>query len=70
MPVPRQRSRRVNQNGMTRGADPTCSELDYGPDEVEFMLAMERYRREHRRRFPTCSEVLAVVKSLGYRKAE
>ena len=70
MPLPRQKSRRVNQTGLPRGTDPTCSDLEYSPAELEFMLAMERYRREHHRRFPTCCEVLAVVKSLGYRKAD
>ncbi|HLW66890.1 MAG TPA: hypothetical protein VKS79_16365 [Gemmataceae bacterium] len=40
----------------------------FSEDEVEFMMAMERYKRKHRRPFPTCHEVLAVLKSLGYRK--
>lgn len=40
------------------------------PDEVEFLLAMERYKREKHRPFPTWHEVLRVVKSLGYRKPE
>ena len=38
--------------------------------ETEFMLAMDEYKRRTGRRFPTCSEVLAVAISLGYRKAE
>jgi hypothetical protein len=37
-------------------------------DEVEFMMAMERYKRENRRPFPTWHEVLAVLRALGYRK--
>ena len=44
------------------------SEVEYSLDEVEFMTAVERYKRERRRPFPTCSEVLAVLQSLGYRK--
>jgi hypothetical protein len=40
----------------------------YAADEVEFMTALDRWKRENRRPFPTCSEVLAVLKSLGYRK--
>lgn len=47
-----------------------CVGSDLTDDEVEFGLAMEAYRREYRRPFPTCSEVLAVLKSLGYRKIE
>jgi hypothetical protein len=33
-----------------------------------FKLAMERYKRDNRRPFPTWSEVLEVLRSLGYRK--
>lgn len=40
----------------------------YTPDEVEFMLAMDRYKRVNRRPFPTWHEVLGVLVSLGYRK--
>jgi hypothetical protein len=39
-------------------------------DEVEFMLAMDRYKRKNDRPFPTWHEVLRVVKSLGYRKVD
>jgi hypothetical protein len=41
---------------------------DYSDDEREFLVAMERYKRERRRPFPTCREVLAVLLSLGYRR--
>jgi len=46
--------------------DPTTCERDYHPDELEFMQAMERYKRTSGRMFPTCSEILEVVRSLGY----
>lgn len=45
------------------------SEIDYTADEVEFAAAMDRYKREKRRPFPAWSECLAVLRSLGYRKA-
>jgi hypothetical protein len=51
-----------------RQIDPTTCERDYTPDEVEFMGAMDEYKRRNGRMFPTCSEVLEVVKSLGYQK--
>jgi hypothetical protein len=41
-----------------------------GADAVEFGRAMEAYRTLRHRRFPACSEVLRVLKSLGYRKVE
>ena len=48
--------------------DPTTCERDYSDDESEFMKAMDRYKRENRRPFPTWSEVLEVLRSLGYRR--
>ncbi|MCE9534572.1 MAG: hypothetical protein K8T89_26150 [Planctomycetes bacterium] len=48
--------------------DPTTCERDYTDEETFFMKAMERYKRENRRPFPTWSEVLEVLSSLGYRK--
>ncbi len=40
----------------------------YAPAELEFMFAMDRYKRDHRKPFPTWSEVLSVITSLGYTK--
>ncbi len=51
-----------------RQIDPTTCERDYQPDEVEFMRAMDDYKRRSGRQFPTWSEVLEVVRDLGYRK--
>ena len=48
--------------------DPTTCERDYTDEETLFMKTMERYKRENRRPFPTWSEVLEVLASLGYRK--
>ena len=51
-----------------RFIDPTTCDRDYGPEEVEFMRALERYKRSSGRMFPTCSEILEVVRSLGYQR--
>ena len=51
-----------------RQIDPTTCERDYSGDEIEFMTAMDDYKRRSGRQFPTWSEVLEVVRSLGYRK--
>lgn len=51
-----------------RQIDPTTCERDYTPDEVEFMAAIDQYKRVSGRMFPTCSEVLEVLKKLGYEK--
>ncbi|OUT61856.1 MAG: hypothetical protein CBB71_03700 [Rhodopirellula sp. TMED11] len=49
-----------------RHIDPTTCERDYSDPEIEFMQAMDDYKRRSGRMFPTCSEVLEVVRNLGY----
>ncbi|MCA9076825.1 MAG: hypothetical protein KDA93_17495 [Planctomycetaceae bacterium] len=51
-----------------RQIDPTTCERDYQPEEIEFMRAMDDYKRRSGRQFPTWSEVLEVLRDLGYRK--
>ena len=53
-----------------RQVDPTTCEKDYSDEEILFMKAMDQYKRSNRRPFPTWSEVLEVLRSLGYRKTE
>ena len=53
-----------------RQVDPTTCEKDYSDEEILFMKAMDQYKRANRRPFPTWSEVLEVLRSLGYRKTE
>src|SRR5208337_3062378 len=66
----RSTERRVKVN-RRRQIDPTTCERDYSPEEVEYMSALDDYKRRSCRMFPTCSEILEVVKSLGYqRRAE
>ena len=49
-----------------RHIDPTTCERDYSNPEIEFMRAMDDYKRDAGRMFPTCSEVLEVIRALGY----
>lgn len=51
-----------------RQVDPTTCERDYDEEEIDFMKAMDAYKRANRRPFPTWSEVLEVLHALGYRK--
>lgn len=37
-------------------------------EQFEFLLAIDEYKKENNRPFPTWTEVLEVVKALGYRK--
>lgn len=66
-----ERERRTAQRRLVnrrRQIDPTTCERDYTQDEIEFMQAMDAYKRSSGRMFPTCSEVLEVVRNLGYEK--
>lgn len=56
------------QGERRRQIDPTTCERDYSDDEIVFMKAMDQYKRDNRRPFPTWSEVLEVLRALGYRK--
>jgi hypothetical protein len=54
---------------------PICERRQFGnsheglsPDAAELAQAIDQYKLCHRRRFITCEEILAVVKSLGYRR--
>jgi hypothetical protein len=49
-----------------RQIDPTTCERDYSGDEIEFMQALDAYKRRSGRMFPTCSEILEVIRDLGY----
>lgn len=49
-----------------RQIDPTTCERDYSNDEIEFMHALDAYKRASGRMFPTCSEILEVIRNLGY----
>ncbi len=68
------RQERIDGNGLPgqdkksrrRHIDPTTCERDYDPDELDFMRAMDEYKRRSGRMFPTCSEILEVIRSLGY----
>ena len=37
-------------------------------EALEFVRAIDAFKRKHRKPFPTWSEVLVILKELGYRK--
>ena len=51
-----------------RQIDPTTCERDYTDQEIEFMQAMDDYKQQSGRMFPTCSEILEVLMKIGYRQ--
>jgi len=56
------------RGGRRQFVDPTTCERDYTKAELEFMQAMHEYKQRSGRPFPTWSEVLEVLNSLGYQK--
>ena len=62
------KSERRNKAPRRRQIDPTTCERDYSADEIEFMHALDEYKRANGRMFPTCSEILEVIRGLGYER--
>jgi hypothetical protein len=46
----------------------SAEEGEMTAEQFEFLMAMNEYKRVNRRPFPTWTEVLDVMKALGYRK--
>jgi hypothetical protein len=67
-PIEQRQKERRSKVERRRQIDPTTCERDYTPDQVDFMKAMDLYKRRSGRQFPTWSEVLEVLENLGYRK--
>lgn len=67
-PVEPNNLKRRKKVSRRRQIDPTTCERDYSDEEIEFMGALDAYKRANGRMFPTCSEVLEVIRDLGYVK--
>jgi hypothetical protein len=48
-------------------AAPPMAEID--GEALEFIAAIDRFKKQHGRPFPSWSEVLMIVRELGYRRA-
>jgi hypothetical protein len=53
----------------TSGCTGRVEPENYHPIELEFMMALDAYKRKYQRPYPTCREVLAVLHHLGWRKS-
>lgn len=62
----RQQGERRAKVQRRRQIDPTTCERDYSDDEIQFMQALDAYKRTSGRMFPTCSEILEVIRAMGY----
>ena len=61
------RERRARKERRRR-VDPTTFEKQYSDDEIEFMNAMQYFKVQSGKAFPSHGEVLRVALSLGYRR--
>lgn len=66
--VERRQVERREKVARRRQIDPTTCEREYSDEEITFMQAMDAYKRKNGRMFPTCSEILEVIRDLGYVK--
>jgi len=67
MTTPRKKPGKSKKQDDTDASPASTLRPDEMPaDVVEFMTAMDDYKRRKGRPFPNWSEVLQVVKSLGY----
>ena len=54
----------------TPGLSHVCRGADLTPEEAAFGQALDHYKRHAQRPYPTYSEVLAVLRALGYRRVQ
>jgi hypothetical protein len=48
---------------------PSAPDLEIDPDVLEFIAAIDAYKRAHDKPFPSWSEILWILRQLGYRRA-
>jgi len=46
----------------------SAEEGQMSDEQLEFLMAIDEYKKKNAKHFPTWTEVLEVVKALGYRK--
>lgn len=46
----------------------SAEEGEMNDEQFDFLMTIDRYKRENKKPFPTWTEVLEVIKAMGYRK--
>lgn len=76
-PAERRRSMVDRRSGFDRRRGPghrrteerrSAEEGEMTDEQFDFLMAIDQYKRANQRPFPTWTEVLEIVKALGYRK--
>ena len=65
---PAESPQQVKASAKPRRSNPATGDRHYSLDEVEFMNALAEFKRASGRLFPSCSEILEVLRKLGYEK--
>jgi hypothetical protein len=73
----RRKAERRNDTGLERRRGPgrrlsdvrrSAEEGEMQDDQFEFIMAIETYKKVNKKMYPTWTEVLEVIRQLGYRK--
>jgi hypothetical protein len=75
----RRKAQRRNDTGLERRRGPgrrlsdvrrSAEEGEMQDDQFEFIMAIETYKKVNKKMYPTWTEVLEVIRQLGYRKVK
>ncbi len=64
---PAKKKSKKHGSGKRAPAAPRPDEMP--PEVLEFITAIDEYKRSHQRPFPSWSEILEIIKNLGYEQA-
>jgi hypothetical protein len=53
--------------GDKQRGNPAISDCEYTNEELDLLRAIQKFKEDHHKPFPTCCDLLKVIKSLGYR---
>lgn len=71
MSEPRKKAKKATKKTPAKGRAKTATNPDSMSEEViEFITAVDDYKRLNQRPFPSWSEILQVVKTLGYERSQ
>ncbi len=60
--------KRPRQQSRAKKLSTTELGTEYTADDMEFLKAVEEFKRKNKVKFPTHLDILTIAKSLGYRK--
>jgi hypothetical protein len=66
--LPKKKPERRERKERLRRIDPTTFEKQYTDDEMEFMTAMQQFKTQTGKSFPSFGDILRIAARLGYRK--